>query len=101
MDQSPKNAGRADSSSGGTINTAYEQGRADRKKYGNLAPCPYAEGSPEQDAWYDGWLEELPFETLRRKHGAIHAAALCDSDGTSERMERRHYEAETHMEEKD
>lgn len=86
---------------------AYEQGKADRRKWGNLAPCPYAEGSPEQDAWYEGWLGErhtppaATFRDVERKHGAVVARALNPHPDGSERAERYDYEARDFMDEKD
>lgn len=87
--------------------TGYEQGKADRRKWGNLAPCPYGEGSAEQDGWYDGWLEERrtppsgTFGEMREKFGAVVARALNPHPADSERAGRYDYEAWDFIDEKD
>lgn len=81
---------------------AYQQGVSGREKHGNLASCPYAEGSPEQDEWYDGWLHgHRTFPAMQKKHGAFLAKVSNPHDEDSEAGARYEYEAADFIDDKD
>lgn len=88
---------------------AMEQGRADRRKHGFMALCPFGEGTPEHDAWYEGWLEELhspvrlvpTFRSERDRIGLMAARANNPHPEDSLAAARYDWDAEDWFEEKD